>query len=112
MLSDVEIFAEKFELKDILPELRKGALAAQDPVGFDSIPELDEEDRALLWTEIEHRWKQPKILYVFMKGHNSIVPEASLIRCARYFAIVLSSIAAAIQGPNMVTGGLPRMNGR
>ena len=76
-MQDVENFAHKYELQEILPELRKGALAAQSPALFESMPELDDSDKALLRFEIEHRWKQPKILYA---------------------AIVLSSIAAAIQG--------------
>lgn len=71
-MQEVENFASKYELQEILPELRKGALAAQSPALFDSIPELDEPDKAELRHEIEHRWKHPKILY---------------------FAIVLSSIA-------------------
>ena len=76
-MQDVDNFAAKYELHDILPDLRKGALAAQSPALFDTIPELNEEDKEVLRHEIEHRWKQPRTLY---------------------FAIVLSSIAAAIQG--------------
>ena len=76
-MQEVEDFASKYQLQEILPELRKGALAAQSPALFETLPDLDESDRAELRNEIEHRWKHPKILY---------------------FAIVLSSIAAAIQG--------------
>ena len=74
---EVDTFAATYQLQDILPELWKGSLAAQSPALFETIPELDDSDKALLRHEIEHRWKQPKALY---------------------FAIVLSSIAAAIQG--------------
>ncbi len=62
---------------DILPLLRKGALVAQNPLGIDDIPELDESDRVPLRNEITHRWRHPKTLY---------------------FTIILNSIAAAIQG--------------
>jgi hypothetical protein len=76
-LSDVEDYASKNGLTEALPLLRKGALVAQNPAGFESIPELDEEDRTRLRDEILHRWRLPKILY---------------------FTIIMNSIAAAIQG--------------
>lgn len=76
-MQDVENYAKEHNLEDILPLLRKGALAAQNPAGIDHIPELDETDRAFLHAEITHKWRQPKILY---------------------FTIILNSIAAAIQG--------------
>ena len=57
--------------------LRKGALVAQNPLGIDDIPELDENERVMLRNEITHRWRHPKTLY---------------------FTIILNSIAAAIQG--------------
>jgi hypothetical protein len=76
-MADVEAYAKENQLEDILPLLRKGALAAQNPTAIDSIPELDETDRAFLHAEVTNKWRQPKILY---------------------FTIVLNSIAAAIQG--------------
>ena len=76
-MSDVEDYATKNQLSDILPLLRKGAIAAQDPAGFESIPEFDETDRTHLRNEVLRRWKHPKILYI---------------------TIVMNSIAAAIQG--------------
>ncbi|KAK3686451.1 hypothetical protein LTR37_019801 [Vermiconidia calcicola] len=77
LLHEVDAFANAHDLHDILSELRKGALAAQSPAAFESIEDLNDDDKAQLREEIEHRWRQPRILY---------------------FAIVLSSIAAAIQG--------------
>jgi hypothetical protein len=77
LMRDVETFAGANNLTDILPVLRKGALVAQSPLHFQSIPELDEDDRRVLLDETTHRWRHPKMLY---------------------FTIVLNSIAAAIQG--------------
>ena len=76
-MQDVEHFATENNLQDILPLLRKAALAAQSPGAIEDIVELDSNDREVLRSEITHRWRQPKILY---------------------FTIVLNSIAAAIQG--------------
>jgi hypothetical protein len=61
----------------MLPLLRKGALVAQNPHLFETLPELDDQDRNTLRDEITHRWRHPRILY---------------------FTIILNSIAAAIQG--------------
>ena len=77
LLADVEHFARDQGLQEHLPLLRKGALCAQSPALFESIPELDETDREHLRVEVLHRWKHPKILY---------------------FTIIMNSIAAAIQG--------------
>jgi hypothetical protein len=76
-MADVEDYASKNELNDILPLLRKGALVAQNPAGFQDMPELDEGEREKLADEVLHRWRLPKILY---------------------FTIIMNSIAAAIQG--------------
>ena len=77
LFQDVDGFATEYQLTDIIPLLRKGALAAQNPLGYDTIEELDESDRAVLREERTHRWRHPRILY---------------------FTIILNSIAAAIQG--------------
>jgi len=77
LLADVEEFAAEYQLQDILPYLRKGALVAQNPAGIDRISELDDTDRQVLREEVTHKWKHPRILY---------------------FTIILNSIAAAIQG--------------
>lgn len=77
LLADVDNFAAEYQLEDMLPLLRKGALVAQSPHLFETLPELDEQDRNDLRDEITHRWRHPKILY---------------------FTIILNSIAAAIQG--------------
>jgi hypothetical protein len=76
-LRDVEEFAREAQLTGDIEMLRKGALVAQSPHLFESIPEIDETDRGHLRTEVTNRWRHPKTLY---------------------FTIVLNSIAAAIQG--------------
>jgi hypothetical protein len=76
-MQDVEQYAAQNQLQELLPQLRKGALAAQNPLSFESMPEFDEHDLGLLRKEITNRWQQPRILY---------------------FTIILNSIAAAIQG--------------
>ncbi|KIW44562.1 uncharacterized protein PV06_03022 [Exophiala oligosperma] len=77
LLQDVENYAGENDLSDILPLLRKGALLAQSPHQFETIPEIDETERQFLREEVTHRWRHPRILY---------------------YTIILNSIAAAIQG--------------
>ncbi|KAM0427386.1 hypothetical protein ACHAQK_012101 [Fusarium lateritium] len=62
---------------DLLPLLKKGALIAQNPTGFESIQDLDEHEKRALREEVTHKWKHPWPLY---------------------YTIFLNSIAAAIQG--------------
>lgn len=76
-MQDVESFANENGLIDIIPLLRKGALAAQSPAAIEDISELSDREKEVLRNEVLHRWRQPKILY---------------------FTIILNSIAAAIQG--------------
>ncbi|KAM3544360.1 hypothetical protein ARSEF1564_002739 [Beauveria bassiana] len=68
---------EKGLPEDILPLLKKGALVAQSPAGFEELGDLDEDDKEALRREVTHRWSHPWSLY---------------------FTIGLNSIAAAIQG--------------
>jgi hypothetical protein len=56
---------------------RKGALIAQNPAGFETIAELDDNERDALRTETVRRWHHTRTLYL---------------------TIILNSIAAAIQG--------------
>lgn len=64
-------------MQDMVPLLKKGALVAQDPPGFEHIPELDEVERDALRNEVLHKWRQPGALY---------------------FTVILCSIGAAVQG--------------
>lgn len=77
LLRDVEEYAQSYDLNDILPELKKGALVAQRPGEFESIEELTPEERQFLREEVTQRWKHPWGLY---------------------YTVVLNSVAAAIQG--------------
>lgn len=77
LMADVEAYATEYNLMNILPLLKKGALVAQSPNNFENIEELDLSERQALREEVTHRWKHPKALY---------------------FTIVLNSIAAAVQG--------------
>ncbi|KAF8606305.1 hypothetical protein BDV93DRAFT_604795 [Ceratobasidium sp. AG-I] len=56
-------FARLHGLSEDADVIRKGALVAQDPFGFDSLPQLSEEDKVELRHEQMHRWDQPKTLY-------------------------------------------------
>ncbi|KAJ7183450.1 hypothetical protein C8R46DRAFT_1344283 [Mycena filopes] len=77
LMRDVEQFAEEKGLKHLLPELRKGALVAQEPEAFESIDLLDEKDKYHLRRETTHRYHQTPTLY---------------------YMVIMSSLAAAVQG--------------
>ncbi|OJJ51536.1 hypothetical protein ASPZODRAFT_163358 [Penicilliopsis zonata CBS 506.65] len=77
LLYEVESFAAEFQLGEILPQLRKGALVAQDPASFESVPGLTEDEAVAIRNEVLHKWRQPLALY---------------------FTIILCSIGAAVQG--------------
>ena len=56
---------------------RKGALAAQDPLAFDSISHFTDIEKDIFRREFTHRWDQPATLY---------------------YLVILCSVAAAVQG--------------
>ncbi|KAH8426911.1 uncharacterized protein LDX57_004635 [Aspergillus melleus] len=76
VLHDVEEFAHEYQLTDILPDLKKGALIARDPDNYESVPEMSAADLAAIDNEVTHKWRQPVALY---------------------FTIILCSIGAAVQ---------------
>lgn len=76
VLNDVEDFAQEYNMTDILPELKKGALVARDPEEFETVPDMTESEIDALRNEVLHKWRQPKALY---------------------FTIALCSIGAAVQ---------------
>ena len=63
LMLDVEKFSRDKHMGHILPLLKKGALVAQNPTAFESIPELHPDERAILREEVTHKWKQPVSLY-------------------------------------------------
>ncbi|CAG8406835.1 unnamed protein product [Penicillium salamii] len=77
LMANVTAYATEYDLENILPLLKKGALVAQSPSGIDGLAELDDNDRRIINEEQTHRWKHPFALY---------------------YTIILNSIAAAIQG--------------
>lgn len=76
IIRGVEEFAQEYNVIDILPELKKGALVARDPEEFETVSELTESELTALRDEVLHKWRQPKQLY---------------------FTIILCSIGAAVQ---------------
>lgn len=75
-MADVERFAREKQMEDILPLLKHGAIAAQNPLNFETQKGLTEEERDALRFEVTHKWRHPKSLY---------------------FTITLCSIGAAVQ---------------
>ena len=66
-MSRVEVFARERGLTEHVALLRKGALVAQNPSGYDEIdgPEsLNEEEKGALRTEVEHKWRLPMRLFL------------------------------------------------
>lgn len=63
--------------EDDIRAFRLGAIIAQDPNRHAECAGLTEEERATLSMEIEHKWSQPKLLYLI---------------------VVLCSTCAAVQG--------------
>ena len=82
-----EFHRDKGLPEDSLIHLRKGAIVAQNPAGFESEEDLDENDRQTLRDEVLRRWHHPWPLY---------------------YTIFLNSIAAAIQGWDQVSFGCSR----
>lgn len=52
LLSQVEDFANEKGMEDITLLLQKGALIAQNPSQFETIPELDEGDKEIIRQEV------------------------------------------------------------
>ncbi|KAI8231190.1 hypothetical protein K4K55_006286 [Colletotrichum sp. SAR 10_96] len=66
LIKDVDTFTDKYGLTEYKEEFRKGALVAQAsnrPDGFETITALNEEEKAMLRKEVNHRWDQPFMLY-------------------------------------------------
>ncbi|GAA5951467.1 hypothetical protein JCM3765_005943 [Sporobolomyces pararoseus] len=78
-------FATEKGLGEYEEEFAKGAQVAQDPLAFESIAMLNEDDRNVLRREVTHKWDHPKTLY---------------------FLVICCSMCAAVQGMDeSVTNG-------
>ncbi|GAA5926394.1 sugar porter family MFS transporter [Sporobolomyces koalae] len=78
-------FAQEKGLGQYELEFAKGAQIAQDPLAFESLTLLDDEDRKVLRREVTHKWDHPKTLY---------------------FLVICCSMCAAVQGMDeSVTNG-------
>ncbi|KAK9896574.1 sugar transporter [Cystobasidium minutum MCA 4210] len=77
LLSNVEEFVQEWGLESEADTFRKGALLAQKPHGYRSIPEISPEEGDIIEREHTHRWSHPATLYL---------------------TIALCSIGAAVQG--------------
>ncbi|KAG8162207.1 hypothetical protein KVR01_007972 [Diaporthe batatas] len=80
LMTQVEDFADEKCLSEYTDLLKKGALIAQDPENYHDLPgehRLTEEERDALHSELQHKWRVPKMLYM---------------------TILTCSIGAAVQG--------------
>jgi sugar porter (SP) family MFS transporter len=77
LMADVEVFAQERGLTHLLPELKKGALVAQDSTCHNRLDIFSDEDKRILTEEVTHKWRQTPMLY---------------------YMVVMSSLAAAVQG--------------
>lgn len=67
LLADVDDFCRKKDLDHYRPLIRKGALVAQDPTGYEDIEgdeKLNDEEVQALRDEILHKWRVPFVLYL------------------------------------------------
>lgn len=68
----------------------KAALVASDPLNFESIEMLNEEDKVLLRREVTHKWDQPKTLV-----STSIFYSFSPIDLFFYFFLFLDIVLSS-----------------
>ena len=61
--ADARTFAESHGMADKADLFGRAALVARDPGRFESISELEEEERAVLIYERDHKWHGPKMLW-------------------------------------------------
>lgn len=63
LIADGESFAKSYDLEYLSELFQKGALIAQDPLAFETLPLLTEDDKEALRREITYKWSQPNTLY-------------------------------------------------
>lgn len=64
LMRDVEEFATQSGLTDIIPGLKKGALIAQNPAGYEDLEKISQEEKDVLRHEILHKWRHPLKLHI------------------------------------------------
>lgn len=75
--TQVSAFCSEYHFQEHESTFFRGALAAQNPSGFEEIPELTEDDKHWLRRETTHKWHLPRQLY---------------------FTIAICSLGSALQG--------------
>ncbi|KDN52660.1 hypothetical protein K437DRAFT_261259 [Tilletiaria anomala UBC 951] len=63
LLRDAEQFAHQHGLVEHVELIQRGALVAQNQSGFQSIPDLSDEEKAALVHEVTHKWSHPFVMY-------------------------------------------------
>ncbi|KAK0214353.1 hypothetical protein IW262DRAFT_1450103 [Armillaria fumosa] len=77
LLAQVEEFTREKDFDEYIETFKKGALLAQRPGEFETLPLLDEADREAIRREKTYKWSQPKDLCI---------------------TIIMCSLAAVVQG--------------
>lgn len=66
LLKAADNFIQEYQLEEIGDDIRKGALVAGNPHGFESMTELSAEEKEAFRVERDHKWRQPKTLYALV----------------------------------------------
>lgn len=78
-------YARENDMVEFEDDFRKGAMLAQDPKAYDTLPLLDDADRDILNREFTHKWSHPATLY---------------------HMVIMCSLAAAVQGMGKFFAGV------
>ncbi|KAG6916850.1 hypothetical protein DXG01_005149 [Tephrocybe rancida] len=96
LLAQVDTFVQEQGMEEIATFLRKGALLAQNPKDFESMPELDEADKEVIRRETTRAC--PRALL----GHALLMPRYLTDKWSQprdlYLTVIVCSLAAAVQG--------------
>jgi hypothetical protein len=82
-MRSAEKFAADNDLNDILPLLKKGALAAQNPAEVATMDDFTDEEKEIFQEELTHKWRQPKILYITIILNSVAGMHVSLLLISR-----------------------------
>ena len=63
LMRDGAAFSRQYGLEDLESEFTKGALIAQDPLAFEKLDMLTDDELEALRREQTHKWSQPFTLY-------------------------------------------------